>query len=178
MKRFEFKKSSTNGATFIKHNLYPRIEIQVIKNNNFPYDEWEDVYNVFEFRCNEFAFVVVWAEVDLDELDDYHLIQSILKRAWNWYKNNVYIEKYTPTDTGIMEDDNYIIQESKQKPNWWICTDKKNNIIIEFKNGMFNETQKVVSLYEQEINKKNITEIARMMRKIEEWLSKNHESKL
>lgn len=172
LKKFEFLKE----FNIIRHNLEPRFILEVIKNNEEEYDVWNDVYDLFEFRGNQFAFVILWSEIDLDEVKDFSLIRSVINRAWKWYKSQVHIEKYVPQD-GAMEDERFLLQESKDL-NWWICTDKINGIVIKFKHKMFNESQEVTTLEELDVNDISVSEVATIMREIGDWLNKNHSGKL
>lgn len=178
MKKFTIKKVASAGATYILHNLEPKFKIQVIQNDDFEYDIWNDVYDLFEFRGNKFAFVIISSEINLDKVDDFSQIRSIINRAWKWYKSQVYIEKYTPEDEeGVMEDERFLLQESKNQ-NWWICTDKQNKIVCQFKDKMFNDSQKLTPLEDFDFEKIGVTGIARILREMADWLNKNHLEKL
>lgn len=56
----------------------------------------------------------------------------------------------------------------------YLVTDNNSGITIKFQKGKFNDTQDVVSF--GSVN--NPTELAKIMRKIGEWLAKNHPDKL
>lgn len=176
MKKFTIKKVASSGATYILHNLEPKLKIQVIRNDDFEYDKEDDIYDLFEFRGNIFAFVVISSEIDLDEVDDFSLIRSIIRRSWAWYKKQVYIEKYVPED-GAMENERFILQES-ETPNWWICTDKINGVVIKFKHKMFNESQKVTALEDFDLEEVGVTGVARILREMADWLVENHSGKI
>lgn len=72
--------------------------------------------------------------------------------------------------------DRFVLQKSKAKDNVWLCTDTENNIVIEFQQGKFNETQKVNYLFD--IENPEPLKLAKQMREVGEWLSENHSDKL
>lgn len=178
MKKYTIEKVAPLGTTYILHNLEPKFKMQIIQNNNFEYDTWNDIYDLFEFRGNKFVFVIVSSEIDLDKVDDFRQIRSIINRAWKWYRSQVHIEKYTPEDEeSVMEDERFILQESKNT-NWWVCTDKESKIVCEFKNEMFNDSQKVTPLEDFDFQKVGVTGIAKIIREMGDWLNENHAEKL
>lgn len=67
----------------------------------------------------------------------------------------------------------YIIQKSTH-PNKWVLTDTTNKIVITFKDGAFNSTQKVTMLDDTQLT---ANELAKVMRKLGEWAVKYHSSK-
>ena len=69
---------------------------------------------------------------------------------------------------------NYIIQKSSTLPNGWVLTDKENGIVVTFKDGEFNETQKVTPL--EDVNH-TPQELARIMQELGEWVVRHHGSK-
>lgn len=76
--------------------------------------------------------------------------------------------KIIPSD--VVNPTDYILQPSEDK-GFWVVTDKKNNVVVKFKEGSFNETQKATFLFN---TNKTAVELATIMRKIGEWLSSNH----
>ena len=68
----------------------------------------------------------------------------------------------------------YIIQQSSTHPNKWVLTDKRNNIVVTFEDGKFNETQKVTMLDDTQLT---ANELAKVMRELGEWAVKYHSSK-
>jgi hypothetical protein len=92
-----------NSEKVILHNLAPEMTIQVIINDEEEYDEYDDVFEAFEFMGNR--IVVKWCADKnvISQFENYNLIRSILRRAWRWYRSQVYIEKkeFVP---GAMED--------------------------------------------------------------------------
>lgn len=175
MKKFRLE-TAPNGATFVYHNLNPELKIQVVKNKDFEYNELEDVYELFEFKGNIFAFVVVSSELDLNEIEDFSYIRSLLRKGWKWYKTQIYIEKYVK-EGETREDERFVLQESKDF-GWWVCTDKCNGIVIKFRDKLFNESQKVTTLEDFDITKISISNIAKILREIGEWLTRHHSEKL
>lgn len=77
-----------------------------------------------------------------------------------------------------MEDKHFILQKSEIIPNWWFCTDKINGIVIKFNHKMFNTTQKVTTLEDFDNDKISVTDIARILREMADWLVKNHPEKI
>ena len=69
----------------------------------------------------------------------------------------------------------YILQES-EKPNHWICTDQENQIVCVFEDHKFNDTQKITTL--NDFDPAKYKDLARFMREMGDWLSKNHYEKL
>jgi len=67
----------------------------------------------------------------------------------------------------------FILQQSKEKENYYFVTDQDNEIVIEFQKGKFNETQKVTKL--NNINPNDFMKIARIMREIGEYLYQEHQ---
>lgn len=178
MKKFTINQVASSGATYIHHNLEPKLKIQVFQNKKIDYDIWHSVFDIFTFKNNSFIFLVVESEINLDEIDDFTYIRSVLKRAWQWYKSQVYIKKYIPEKKeSVMEDERFLLQESKEL-NYWICTDKINKIVIKFKHKMFNQNQKVTPLEDFDFEKIGVTGIARILQEIGDWLNENHPEKL
>ncbi|MFC5046884.1 hypothetical protein ACFSTE_10925 [Aquimarina hainanensis] len=161
------------GGIFITHNIPPLLTIQIITNDNDEYDKFNDLYDIFSFRGNQFVFLVVEADTDLEHIEDYSLYRSIIKRAFKWYKNQVYIERHEKKR--IFEDENYVLQRSEEM-NHWVCAAKKEGIVVIFQEGNFNETQKMV--YLEDFPEPDVMTIARQQRLIGEWLMLNHSEKL
>lgn len=67
----------------------------------------------------------------------------------------------------------YIIQKSTH-PNKWVLTDRENGVVITFKDGAFNSTQKVTMLDDTHLT---ANELAKVMRELGEWAVKYHSSK-
>lgn len=67
----------------------------------------------------------------------------------------------------------YIIQKSTH-PNKWVLTDRENGVVITFKDGAFNSTQKVTMLDDTQLT---ANELAKVMRELGEWAVKYHSSK-
>ena len=167
---------SKDDDKFILHNLPPQILIQLIFNDEDEYSVFEDVYELFEFRGNK--IVVKWYadNYEIEEIDDFSEIRSILRRAWKWYKSQVYIEQmHIIRVEGDMEDERFKI-ENQSGTSDWLITDKENLITIFFENHKFNDTQRIVEL--EDFTKERICNLPRILREIGEWLSKNHYDKI
>lgn len=73
-------------------------------------------------------------------------------------------------------DNQYLIEESKNKPGYWVCSDFKNKIVCIFEDGNFNDNQKIEYL-EDNVNIKP-SELARIVREMADWLRENHYDKI
>lgn len=69
----------------------------------------------------------------------------------------------------------YIIQQSSTQPNKWVLTDKCNGIVVTFKDGAFNSTQKVTLLDDTHLT---ANELAKIMQELGEWAVRHHGSKV
>lgn len=67
----------------------------------------------------------------------------------------------------------YIIQKSTHLFGW-VLTDRENGVVITFKDGAFNSTQKVTMLDDTHLT---ANELAKVMRELGEWAVKYHSSK-
>lgn len=67
--------------------------------------------------------------------------------------------------------DDYLLQDSTEKPGWWVVTDIKNNVVIQFQEGNFNAAQKNTVLYDTKLSE---VELATIERKIADYLIKYH----
>ena len=65
----------------------------------------------------------------------------------------------------------YILQKS-EKPRLWVCTDTKNEIVVVWEEGKFNETQKVTVLSDKPQG--DALFYARTMRDLTDWLLTEH----
>lgn len=72
-----------------------------------------------------------------------------------------------------MRINKYILQKSTH-PNKWVLTDKENGIVVSFKDGLFNETQKVTLLDDTHLT---ANELAKAMQELGEWVVRYHSSK-
>jgi hypothetical protein len=155
----------------IHHNLKPEMTIQVIMNNDGAYDWTTDVFETFEFRGNR--VVVKWLpDTNLMEPRvDFKRIRTVLKHAWNWYRNQVYIPR---SCGGAMEDEQYLLQAGSQ-PDTWLVTDKTNGICIFFEEHKFNTTQRIVEF--NRFTDEQIATLPRVLRKIGDWMVLNHREK-
>lgn len=66
----------------------------------------------------------------------------------------------------------YLLQKSKEDPLWWVLTDTETEIVCRFKEGEFNETQKVTLLNED--SDYDLMKLPRIMAEMAEWLRENH----
>lgn len=71
----------------------------------------------------------------------------------------------------------YILQQSKSVADGWVCTDTETQIVIEWKEGHFNDTQKVTPLDEATAGTDALA-LARAMRDMTEWLLINKKNLL
>ena len=172
MKKFSFSK---DNKKIILHNLEPKIMIQIIFNNEEEYDEWADVFEHFEFRGN--YIVVKWYEdpYEIEEIEDYRLIRSILRRAWGWYRNQMYIPARTFVP-GPMETERYKLSLQEGTTDKWIVTDKDNLLCILFDNSKFNDTQRCVLLVDY--TAEQVAMLPRYLSQIGDWLFENHSDKI
>ena len=69
----------------------------------------------------------------------------------------------------------YIIQPSTSIQDGWVCTDTEYRIVTTWRNGRFNETQKVTMLEDYQ---GSVMELARLMREMGDWLAANHRDKV
>jgi len=171
MEKFVFLKNDEN---FILHQLPPKILIQIILNDSVEYDVFEDVYEMFEFRGNKILVKWYADEDEISEIEDFRLIRSILRRAWGFYKSKVFIDK-REFIAGVMEDERFKIENQKDSEHW-LVTDKDNLIVIFFENHRFNDTQRIVPIYE--ITQEQIKILPRILREMSEWLAQNHYDKV
>ena len=70
----------------------------------------------------------------------------------------------------------YIVQESKTKQGWWVCTDTDHGVVVKWQAHKFNDTQRV-TLLEDNTSMKALA-IARLMREMGDWLAENHKDKV
>ena len=71
--------------------------------------------------------------------------------------------------------DNYLLQESKERSGWWVVTDTKNNIVIQFEEHRFNETAHITPLYDLP---REPVGTATLLREIGEYLALYHKELL
>lgn len=67
----------------------------------------------------------------------------------------------------------YILQHSKSVADGWVCTDTETQIVIQWREGRFNETQRVTPLDDKATGTDALA-LARTMREITEWLLTYH----
>lgn len=135
------------------------------------YDAWEDVYQNFEFRGNHITCLL---------LDSYKYepeampvgwgrINSINRRAFKYYRQNVYIPAKEMT-AGAFEDERYKLEEVCD--GVWRVTDKKYLLTLRFEEGRFNETQEILEL--KDIEPKDFDKLASVLREMGDWMARNH----
>jgi hypothetical protein len=71
----------------------------------------------------------------------------------------------------------YVIEESKLKKNYWVCTDIYNRIVCVFKDKKYNDNQSF-TLLEDIPSPPEVSALARWMREMDKWLLKNHKEKV
>ena len=97
--------------------------------------------------------------------------------ATEQYKNFVGDNKVLSYDVTFLENadtvnpDNYAMQTSATRPGWWVVTDRKNNVVVQFEQGRFNETAKVTPLYDFP---KEPIGVATILREIGEYVALYH----
>ena len=65
----------------------------------------------------------------------------------------------------------YILQPSKDA-GFWVATDKKNNCVIKFREGAYNETAKITFL--EDMPEADALELASVIRGLGDFLAANH----
>lgn len=174
MKKFEF---SNADKTEIRHCIAPEFLIDVVR-LDAPNDYsgaglgFDDIFDEISIRGWHFCFVMQDGEEVFDD-DEIMLCRSICRRAAKWYKAKVVmgeipLERYV-SRKGIAEDEIFKLQKSDG--NLWIVAHKPSGFIVEFEEGNFNDSQRVIDLEEGEID---IMQVVRIMRGIGDWLVKNH----
>lgn len=172
MQKFTFENQE---KTIIRHNIVPEFLIQVIMNReDDQLDLLNDCFEMFEFRGNEIILKWLATQEELEEIEDFSHIRSILRRAWQFYRSNVFIEKYEKEPVKF-ESDKYILQ-SRSDGKGWVATDKINKIVISFDNRKFNETQQITLL--EDFNHDNYMKLASYLQELAAWLSVNHSDKV
>lgn len=68
----------------------------------------------------------------------------------------------------------YKVEKSVDQ-NKWICTDMVHNIVIEFEEHKFNETQQITFAGKQHYD---VMQIAKLLREMADWLGENHYNKI
>lgn len=66
----------------------------------------------------------------------------------------------------------FIIQHSHTHPDGWVCTDRENGIVCQFREHQFNETQHFTLL--DDLPQPDALKLARMVREMSDWLRSNH----
>ena len=160
--------------TLIKHNIDPKFEIEVIVNDSNDYSKFNDCYEQFEFMGNDFVFKHNGTEDEIEIIEDFRLIRSILRRAWKFYRSNVEVipKVFVP---GKAETEQYKLDKSKDG-NGWVVADKINLIVVQWQDMQFNETQKLTLLEDFDTN--NVSQLAKMLSQIGHWLAINHKDKI
>ena len=71
----------------------------------------------------------------------------------------------------------YLLQQSKSVADGWVCTDTETQIVIQWIEGRFNETQRVTPLDDKAAGTDALA-LARAMREMTDWLLNNNNDKL
>lgn len=66
----------------------------------------------------------------------------------------------------------YLLQKSEEDPLWWVLTDTEAQIVCRFKEGKFNETQKVTPL--NDISQYDVFKLPQIATDMADWLRDNH----
>jgi hypothetical protein len=73
----------------------------------------------------------------------------------------------------------FILQESREKENHWVCTDRMHNIVCVFCNHKFNDTQKFTLLDGDRFKtEEEALSVATYLREMSDWLRENHYDKV
>jgi DNA-binding XRE family transcriptional regulator len=75
-----------------------------------------------------------------------------------------------------MKNNQYSIEESKNKPGYWVCSDYINKVVCIFEDGNFNDNQNMEYL-EDNVNI-TLLELSRIVREMADWLRENHYDKI
>lgn len=72
----------------------------------------------------------------------------------------------------------YILQQSRDLPNWWVLTDIIEGVVIRFEEHRFNETQRVTILDESNLQHDHdaANKVARILREMTDWMLRYHYS--
>lgn len=68
----------------------------------------------------------------------------------------------------------YDLRPSESLPNWWVLTDKENNVVLRFEAHRFNETQKVSLLDDSKITATTVQSLATILREMGDWMFEHH----
>lgn len=171
--KFEF---TDKEKTTIKHHSGMLFQVLINPVDGEDYDAMEDVYQEFDFRGN----YIVCLMLNPDDFEPepmpvgYQKIHAINRKAFGWYRSQVYIPEYVKPE-GVWEDDKYLLQHGETDGEW-VLTDKENQIVFIWEDREFNETQRITPL--DQFKAEDITSIPTMMRKAGEWLAENHSNKI
>ena len=72
----------------------------------------------------------------------------------------------------------YILQQSRDLPNWWVLTDIIEGVVIRFEEHKFNETQRVTILDESNLqhDPDAANKVAHIVQEMGKWLYRCHYS--
>ena len=68
----------------------------------------------------------------------------------------------------------YKLTKSSERPGWWVLADTVNNIVIQFEEHLYNDTQKVSVLDDTEITEHTANDLARIMREMGDYVARHH----
>lgn len=71
----------------------------------------------------------------------------------------------------------YQLEPSTQRPGYWVLTDTENNIVINFQEGAFNDTQKITILDDDFMEGKTANDVAHIMQEMGQWMADHHADK-
>jgi hypothetical protein len=75
-----------------------------------------------------------------------------------------------------MKKNRFLLEKSKNKANYWVCSDTVNGIVCVFENQNFNENQNFTLL--DDVEKPNANVLAKIINEMADWLRKNHYCKI
>jgi hypothetical protein len=167
-------KFTNEDKTKIEYFNGMRFEILLNPIDGEDYDAWNDTYQEFEFLGNHIVCLMLNPDEFQPEPEPigWGKIHAINRKAFQWYRSQVKIERYTQPE-GPREDERYLLQEGQEHD--WILTDKENLIVFSWENKKFSETQKITPLDESNLS---ISEIPRIMREAGGWLVNYHRNKI
>lgn len=67
----------------------------------------------------------------------------------------------------------YKLTKHSTRPQWWVLADTENNIVLQFEQHRYNETQQVSLLDETNVSPNLAQELAKIMREMGDWVVDN-----
>ena len=68
----------------------------------------------------------------------------------------------------------YKLTKSSERPGWWVLADTVNNIVIQFEEHLYNETQKISVLDDLNVTENTAADMARVMREMGDYMVRHH----